>query len=116
MRAREPLGERDADRAHGDMDGAGLQPGKYAIRAEHHAFYRSIVGEHGDDHIAARGLAWRFGERRTFSNERLGLGGCAVIDGECVSGLEQIGGHAAAHVAKPDESNFHDLQLLMTPT
>ena len=28
------------------------------------------------------------------------------------SGLEQIGGHAAAHVAKSDKSNLHDLQLL----
>jgi hypothetical protein len=29
-----------------------------------------------------------------------------------VSGLEQIGRHAAAHVTKPDESNPHDFKLL----
>ena len=56
----------------------------------------------------------RFGERRTISDERLGLGRRAVINGEGVSGLEQISGHAAAHVPKPDEPNLHDLQLLMT--
>jgi hypothetical protein len=50
-----------------------------------------------------------------FNNERLGLGRRTVIDGESVSGLEQIGGHAAAHVPKPDESNLHDLQLLNAP-
>ena len=98
------------------MDGAGLQPRKYAVRAEHHAFDRSVVGEHGDDHLAARSLTRRLGERRTLSDERLGPGGRAIVDGEGVSGLEQIGGHAATHVAKPDESNLHDLQLLMTPT
>jgi hypothetical protein len=35
------------------------------------------------------------------------------MDGNCVSGLEQISGHSAAHVAKPDEPNLHDIQLLM---
>ena len=112
MRAREPLGERDADRAHGDMDRESLKPREYTVCAEYHAFDRSIVREHGDGHIAARSLPWRLGERRTFSDERLGLGRRAVIDGESVSVLEQIGGHATAHVAKPDEPNLHDLQLL----
>src|SRR6476619_7502062 len=114
MRAREPLGERDADRAHGDMNRESLKPGEDAVRAEYHAFDRSIVGEHGDDHVAARSLPWRLGEPNAFSDERLGLGRRAVIDGKGVFGLEQIGGHAAAHAAKPDESNLHDLQLLMT--
>ena len=89
-----------------------LKPREDAVRAEYHAFDRSIVGEHSDDHIAARSLPWRLGERRAFNDERLGLRRRAVIDGESVSSLEQIGGHAAAHVAKSDESNLHDLQLL----
>ena len=90
-----------------------VKPREDAVPAECHAFDRSIVGEHGDDHVAARSLPWRLGEPSAFS-ERLGLGRRAVIDGESMSGLEQIGGHAAAHAAKPDKSNLHDLQLLMT--
>ena len=31
-----------------------LKPRKDAVRAEYHAFDRSIVGEHSYDHIAAR--------------------------------------------------------------
>jgi hypothetical protein len=95
MCARELFGKRDANRAHGDMDGASLQPCKDALHAEHHAFHRGVVGKHCDDHLAPRSLTSRLGEG--------------------VSGLEQVGRHAAAHVAKPDESDLHDLQLLMTP-
>ena len=111
MRAREPLGERDADRAHGDMDGPRLQPRKYAAHAEHHGFDRSIVGEHCNDHVATRGLTRRLGERRTLSDERLGPRGRAIVDCKGVFGHEQIGCHAAAHVPKPDEPDLHDLQL-----
>ena len=90
-----------------------LKPREDAVRAEYNAFDRSIVGEHSDYHIATRSLPWCLGERCSFNDERLDLGRRAVIDGESVSGLEQIGGHAAAHVAKSDESNLHDLQLLL---
>jgi hypothetical protein len=62
-----------------------------------------------------RAATSRLGERRTLGDESLSPGGRAIVDGEGVSGLEQVGRHAAAHVAKPDESDLHDLQLLMTP-
>jgi len=93
-----------------------IEPGfrllKDALRAERHVFDGSVVGEHSDDHITARGRTWRFGERRAFNDERIGLGRRGVIDRESVSGIEQIGRHAATHVTKPDEPNPHDFKLL----
>ena len=57
------------------MDRAGRERVEDAVFAEHHLLDRAIVGEHGDDHLAARGIARRLGELRALADERLGLGG-----------------------------------------
>ena len=82
MRGGKPLGEREADRAHGEMDGAARQRIENAALAEHRLLDRAVVGQHGDHQLAARGLAGRVGERRALADQGLGLGGAAVIDGQ----------------------------------
>src|SRR5262245_28347518 len=115
MRARKALGQLHTDRAHGDVNGEMLKPCKYPVRAEHYALDHSVVCEHGDDNVTACGLTRRLSKGGTFGDEYLGFIRRAVKTGECVAGPEQIGGHAAAHATKPDESDLHDLPLHKKP-
>ena len=60
------LGQRKADGAHRDVDrpvGRGENP----LGAEHHLLNRFVIGQHGEDHLAAGGLG---GRRRLFRARR----------------------------------------------
>jgi hypothetical protein len=52
MRLGEPLGKRNVDRAHGNVNCGGEERAEYAVGAEGGTLDRGIVGEHGDDHVA----------------------------------------------------------------
>ena len=65
-------------------------------------------GEHRENDIdLLRHVGRRLGPRRTLVKKRLRLVLGAVMDDKFMSLLEKIGGHAAAHDAKSDESDLH---------
>ncbi len=57
------------------MDRAGRERREDAVLAEHDMLERVIVGEHGDDDLAARGIARRLGETRPLGERASALAG-----------------------------------------
>ena len=78
-----------------------------AALPEHRLLDRAVVGQHGDHHLAVRGIAGRVGERRALADQGLGLLGRAVINGQRMTRGQQIGRHAASHASNADETDLH---------
>src|SRR6476661_7129413 len=75
---------------------------------------RRVIGQHGNDDVTVEKVSELV---RRLNADRLKLGIARRLaeiadDGAAASG--KIGRHGAAHMTEPDESNLHDLQLLMT--
>src|SRR6202034_4158435 len=66
-----------------------------------------IVREHRDRHLAATGAGNVRGFARPELDQRLVLGGTAVVDRDFVSSLDEIGRHGRPHLTQADESDVH---------
>ena len=66
------------------------------------------AGQRGEDDLALLGERLRaVGPDRAGGHVLLGGGPADVVDDELVAGLLQVGRHAGAHRAEPDETDFH---------
>src|SRR5262249_29957485 len=71
----------------------------------------SVVGEHGHHDVTAAGFRDGARQRRALPDQRVRLGGVAVVDGDGVTRIDKVGGHAAAHVPQADKSDIHGFPL-----
>src|SRR5258707_15009235 len=78
-----------------------------AVVTERHVLGGRVVGQHREHDVTTAGFG--DGARRgcAFPHKGFRLGGGAVVDADAVTRLQQIGRHAAAHVAQADESDLH---------
>ena len=109
VRLRQPLGERDADRAHRDMDRALRQMRNETVRlpkamSDAASSSASIVITASPRHASAILGCFVRAELRRGAPLRPGL---RLKTRDVVSGLHEIGRHRRAHVAKSDKSKFH---------
>ena len=85
-RSRQTLGERDADRAHRDVN-APMQAGDHAGLTKTKAFDGGVIGEHRHHGVAPTGVRHRRGGASALRNERLRFVRRAVVDGHVVTCL-----------------------------
>lgn len=82
------------------------RPGDAAL-AEYHRLERGIVGEHAHHYLALRRVRRQIGAVRAGADEWIGLFRRAVPNRHIMTGLDEVGGHRAAHLAQADEPNLH---------
>ncbi len=97
------------------MDGAGREALEDTVLAEHHGLDGIVVREHRQDGIAPTSVRDRGGLLGPSPHESFRFRPGAIVDGDLMAGLQQIARHARAHVAKPDETDFHDSRSLERP-
>ena len=107
MRLRQSIGQRHADRAHRDVDGALRECRDSAAVSKHDRFDRRVVGEHGDDKRVAPRVGRSGGDPRAFRRQRLRFVARSVMDGQAMAGREQVARDRAAHIAEPNETDIH---------
>ena len=107
MSLSQAIGKRDADRAHGDMDGVAAKRRKAAAAAEHDSFDRCVISKHGDNARGAPRLGQAPGDLRAVARQGLGLASRPVVDRHPMAGLEQVPSHRLTHVAEPDKAYVH---------
>ena len=90
------------------MDCAGREALEDTVLAEHDGLDGIVVCQHREDRIAATGVRDRAGLLGPCLHQGFCFRRRAIVDGELMAGLQQIGGHACAHLAKPDETDLHD--------
>ena len=100
---------RDRVGRHVEKRGVGLHALDQTVLAERH---RLDIGRHrqrGEDDLRGCGELARGESAHSapFAEKRLGRGAVEVVDDELVAGLLQIGRHALAHHAEPDETDAH---------
>jgi hypothetical protein len=89
------------------VNGVFAERGQDIAFAKGDAFDRAVVGKHGDDSIAAAGVARSIDDRGTLGGQLLRLVTAAIIYLEPMAGLEQAPHHAAPHMTKSDKSDVH---------
>ena len=87
MRLSQVIGQRHADRAHGNVDGIAAKRGKRAAVSEHDALNRRVVGEHRDENFALAGVGNAVGDLRTLAREGFSLAVRAIVDDEMMASL-----------------------------
>lgn len=97
------------------MCGTERQRCQHALLAEHCFFDGRVVGQHRDDDFAAAGFRDAARQPCALSDQLVGLGGGAVVDGDCVTRVDEVGGHAVAHPAQADESDVHGFHHALVP-
>ena len=103
----EPIGERDADRAHRDMDGVLAKRREPAAVSKHNSFDRRVLGEHGDDDRVAPRLGQAPGDLRAIGRQSLGLVARPVESGHAMARFEKVPRHRRTHIAEPDKTDVH---------
>ena len=109
VRRREPLRQRDADRAHGDVDRALAQRADHAVVAEHDRLDAGVVRQHRDDGVAAAGVSHPRRGARALLHEGPRPARGTIVDRHPVAGAKEVRRHAGAHVPEADESDVHDV-------
>ena len=104
MRLGQPLGERDGDRAHRDVDRLLAERAEDAAVTKDDRLDGAVVGEHGDDELAGAGARRAVGDEGAFALQRLGAAARAVVDGDAMPGLEKVAGHRLPHVTESDKA------------
>src|SRR5262249_6247397 len=72
-----------------------------------HRLQRMIVGHHGHDDVPFGGIGRRGRHAGAGGGERVAPPPRAVVDGDAMAGLHQVGRHALAHAAKADKTDVH---------
>jgi hypothetical protein len=70
-----------------------------------------IVGEHGDDDIAAARFAWPVDDAGALCGQHLRLGASSIVDSESMAGLKEDSRHRAPHSAKTDKTYIHPVTM-----
>ena len=91
------------------MKGARCEIGDHAVWAEHSALDRLVIGEHGHDRVASACLGDAQSRFCAARDQRFGLRWRSIEDGHAMTGLQQIGCHASAHVAQTNEAHMNYL-------
>src|SRR5579875_227732 len=108
------VGQGYRDRAHRDMHRPSCEAARKPLLSECHGFDRRIIGKHGDREICSfRRLGWTCRDLRALCNECFCTFWTPVPHGQCVSVLEEVAGHAAAHRTQSQERNVHCLSPLL---
>src|SRR5205085_2000034 len=90
-----------------DDDGAFLQRGEDAVRRGEDVLDVRGVGEHGDDDRGGAGdLGRRAGRRCPGGDELIHLSAAPVVDGQLMTGLDQMSRHWLAHHPEPNKPNM----------
>ena len=79
-----------------------------AVVPEDDGLDRLVVGQHGEYRVAAAGVGDRARDLGTIGLQRVGLLLAAVVDRHLVTGRNETGGHARAHLAQTDETDSHE--------
>src|ERR1700724_588107 len=87
MRLSQVIGQRHADRAHGNVDGIAAKRGKRAAVSEHDALNGRVVGEHRDENFALAGIGNAVGDLRALARQGFSLAARAIVDGEMMASL-----------------------------
>src|SRR5277367_6166520 len=103
----QPIGQRDADRAHRDMDGALAKRREPAAVTKHDFFDNRVLSEHGDDDRVAPRLGQALGDLRAIGDQCLRFFARAVIGCDVMAGFEKVPSHCLTHVAHADKANVH---------
>jgi hypothetical protein len=101
------VGQRDADRAHGNVNGIAAKRGKRAAVPEYDTLDRRVVSQHRDQRVSLACIGNAVGNLRALARQGFGLAARAIIDGKAMAGLQEVPRHRRAHVAKPDETDVH---------
>src|ERR1700722_708175 len=75
--------------------------------AEHRGLDDIVVCQHREDRIAPTRVRDRDGLLGPFSCQRCRFRRRAIVNGDLMAGLQQVRRHGRAHLAQPDETNFH---------
>ena len=78
-----------------------------AFIAEHDALHSSVVRQHRDEGVAAARVGELGGRRSAERHQRGHLIGAAIVDGDLVSGLDEVCRHAGAHATQSDKTYPH---------
>ena len=77
-----------------------------------HLLERPVICQHRENGVALARVPRRQGGLRPFRRQRVGLRTGPIIDGDIVSGLEQVGRHAGAHMPQPNKTDVHEASQL----
>ena len=106
-------GRAGIDGAHLNDDPTLGQTFYHAIRSEDRLLHMLWLGQHGDDEVAGSAdLAAARGAASAQLDQYFDRLRAAVIDGELMPRLDDVGGHGASHHTEADESDFHNNLLL----
>jgi hypothetical protein len=111
VRCREPFGQGDADRAHGDVRSALAQALEQVTRAKFDIFDGAIVRKHSDNRVAPASICHSSGQVRTPIYRPLRFARRTIVDGDLGTSLKQLSRYYGSHAPEPDESNLHDSVL-----
>jgi hypothetical protein len=106
MERRETLCQRDADRAHGNMDGSPPQP-IHEPSVNDDILERLIVRDHRDDDVSPGSVSNR---GRSFGSGRYEFVGARrrpIPDGHVEAAANQSGCHRAAHISETHEGGLN---------
>lgn len=67
-----------------------------------------VIGQHRNDGFALASIGDTGSMFGALCHQGLGFDRCPVVDGQAITGLQQVGRHARSHLSEADKTDVHD--------